>query len=1060
MDKKTLIKPGFILIIFVIIISFFGIVKPKSINNKVSEENVKKSSFKIAFVNEDKGTTYGGEAVNMADTLLKLFSNKSDYNVEVVTRAIAEEGLKNNIYQLMIILPSKFSEESLALESSNPTKAIFQYQIKSDKPLIVKQAEQAVLDFKSIFNKNLINIYFLSIIGNLQTAQLQVSNVVENEKNVLDTYENKLSNPLNSYPKLFEGISSLPNGLLNSYSIFDKELNQTNEAFTAIVDVDKTYEAAIETVKSLQDSWQNSIEKRENSLKIYDESFSKLSVEEQLTKLKEINKNITENSNEPLAWKDSIEKANNFNKELKSFIERLKTLNKEIDTTLGNYDESIKKAVEESINATEGKLLETGQTEETLGLYIKNLRKNMLSNIDSLLYNRSYYTDEALDGIGLSGLDLQYLKNINAFIRWYTGSNNKTDVKFKSVTMNSDYLSDIKNTAIQSLNQTKSLSFRGIQGTVSEVFIKVPVNYNLQLRDYQAHKIDNTTYVVDIPKEKIDSLNIYYSLTPIDVNKMSLLDSILLKGEVVTNDEITTVTGVDETKTVKEIKKVPINKNDPNSDIIEVEVETKIIQQGTKPSKIQRKYQTSELTVPFSEYKNNEQLRSFYLDIQGYLELSSIVKAFYDVDLHHGFTDSPKTSLLNQTDISNLKSIIVSLIKDNTIETLKKDLKFSDDELEKFEKKLINGEELVNSIEGLRKSTTDLTTELNSVIAETEKVHTILLEKPVFIETETVDNADLVTVALDMNKDLVQLMGASQTLMNNTKSNQIVSKEIKNTVEQLSSDVDKLEEEGKSLSIRVNELNDVMSKEYESNEDFLKSFATVLNNTKIGNKKNDVVYEYLSNPVDASKIKDVLGINSTTGQDTTRQDDRSGLLIVLISYLSSLCIAYLLQHTDINLLQKQFRVVDRINFKNSTQPIMFLTIFSVLSGVIISVISSYKLGMAFGGGVIFCIMVIIMMLSFTYGINALISKAKSFGFIVAITILLLYIITAAQLFDSYYEKTIELLSKLSLLTYVENGLRLYINGADGWIIISIVLGIVAICFGILNGFIYRTLRED
>lgn len=35
----------------------------------------------------------------------------------------------------MVVLPTKFSQDSLALESSSPAQAEFQYQIKSDKTI-------------------------------------------------------------------------------------------------------------------------------------------------------------------------------------------------------------------------------------------------------------------------------------------------------------------------------------------------------------------------------------------------------------------------------------------------------------------------------------------------------------------------------------------------------------------------------------------------------------------------------------------------------------------------------------------------------------------------------------------------------------------------------------------------------------------------------------------------------------------------------------------------------------------------------------------------------------
>ena len=73
MDKKILVRLGGLLLIFVLIISFFGIIKPSFIDNKDSNQNKNTNLLKIAIVNEDNGTTYNGETVNIANTLIKSF---------------------------------------------------------------------------------------------------------------------------------------------------------------------------------------------------------------------------------------------------------------------------------------------------------------------------------------------------------------------------------------------------------------------------------------------------------------------------------------------------------------------------------------------------------------------------------------------------------------------------------------------------------------------------------------------------------------------------------------------------------------------------------------------------------------------------------------------------------------------------------------------------------------------------------------------------------------------------------------------------------------------------
>lgn len=1054
MDKKILVRLGGLLLIFVLIISFFGIIKPSFIDNKDSSQNKNTNLLKIAIVNEDNGTTYNGETVNIANTLIKSFTKNSDYNVEEVTRNIAEKGLENNTYQLMVILPSKFSEESLALESVNPTKVNFQYKIKTDKPVISRQAEQAVITLKSKFNKDLIRVYFSSIIGTLQSSQDYVSDIVENNGVVLNTYKTKLLDPLNSYSKSFEGLGTNSNNLLSNYLLFDKALNQSNESFSSIINTNKTYDEEIQRIKLLQEGWTKSITNREHNLKAYDEEFSKLSVDEQLIKLKKVNEHISNNFPNSSIWKETVENANNFNQQLESLIQELKSLNGDIDNTLDRYNKTITDAIEESIKNVEGKLLDSGKVDMTLGLYLKNLRNKMISKIDDTLYKNTYYTDEAINKLGLSEEDTQYLKNINSFIKWYTKSNGKKDATFKNSTNIGKYLMDLRDDAINTLSENRVLSFRDIKGKISKLYITVPKNYILNVKNYSAKKVDDTTYEVSVPNNVGTSIDISYNLSVADKSKIGLLESTSLKAELLTQENVEVVTGKEELTTKKEKKIIQIN---PQQNI-EVEVEAKTIKPQTNSKIIQRKYNVSDTISPFKSYDNKTLINAFFKDIRGYLGLSSLANAFYDIDLHKGFVKNDENSLLKQADIKSLKTIIISLIKESTINALKSDLKISDKEISEFEKKTINGKELADSIESLKKDTEDLITNLKTVLVETEKVHNSLLNKPAFTESENNDNTDLVNVSMEMNKDLSTLITASRTLMDNTKANQTISKDIENTVEKLNKDVENLEKEGKSLSTKVSELGKVMNKEYGSNEEFLKSFTSVLSNTKVGNKKNEAVYDYLSNPINASKIKDLVDVNLDK-ENIRKQDNSLGLIIILISYLVGLSITYLLQHSNIAMLQRQLQVYKRIQFRNSIAPMMFLTIFAGVAGIIIGIISSYKLGMNFNGSFIIILSIIAILLIFTYGTNIILSKLKSFGFMLCVVILLLYILSSNQLLEDNMNFA-RMITMFSPLSYIEKAISGFISGLGRNTLVLFALWIIGITLGFLNILIYRTLKED
>ena len=377
-----------------------------------------------------------------------------------------------------------------------------------------------------------------------------------------------------------------------------------------------------------------------------------------------------------------------------------------------------------------------------------------------------------------------------------------------------------------------------------------------------------------------------------------------------------------------------------------------------------------------------------------------------------------------------------------------------------IQSRLANAAKLTSNIEQLRKTTNDLKTQLSELIEQAKLVDKTIKGKPNFVETEKIDNTDMVNVSMDMNSDLIKLMSASTTLMNNTQANQAVSETIEATMNQLTNDINTLEKDGKSLSERVSELKNIMSSEYGSNEEFLKNFSTVLSNTRTGNTKNEVVYEYLSNPVDATKIGNVVSAATNAQSQSNRQDERSGLLIILISYLVSLVVAYLFQHADREELQRLMNLKDRLSWKNSSGPMLFLSVISVAAGSIIAVVSAIKLGFSLVQLSSFVVLLVLVSLMMTYGLNILIDKLKSFGFLISISLLLLYIISATQLFDEYYVNSVPILAMLSPLTYLEGVVKLFINQQSGVEQSIVMIVVLTIALGLGNVFLYRQVKDS
>ena len=1078
MRKKVLFSLGMLLLFVTMIVSFFAIVKPTPISRTNSDSSVQQAPIKVAIVNEDTGKVYNGQPINIANTLVNSFIAKNNYKVEVVSRSIAESGLKNETYQLMIVLPSKFSEEALAIESTSPVQAKFQYQIQSSDQLTVKQAEQAVVAFKELFNKDLINIYFTSIIGNLKTAQGQVADVVTNEHESLTSFNNKLVDPLAQYGQQFNGLGSSPNNLLSSYSSFNKTLLNTNDAFKSIDSVNKTYEGTINGIDKQQKKWNTSLDDREKSLANYDNKFSKLSVKEQLNQLSAINTQVTEKLSEPAIWKETTDTASSYNQDIAKLLESLKNNNKEIDNTLSNYDTKIREAVESSL-AKNPSVVDGAN--KTLGSYIKSLNTSMQNQITSK-WPSVYYDDATINNLSLSDADKQHLKNISAFIRWYSKKIGKDLPTLQSTTLENEEFSQLKNDIKSKSTTKRDLTLPSFEGKISKLTLTVPSGYYLKESNYGFSDLGGGSYQVSFPGEVSPGMTISYTLGIKNENDLNVLSPVLVKYQLDTTEDVKVIKedapyvekDKIENETVHAAPVSPATSVASGSSTPDVQKPTEIITitktitttkiNQTEKKVLNRHYEMQDIISNW-EYNPTKLTQAVYKDVEAYLQLSGLVTAYYGLDLSKNtYTDTTfvpaEGSLAALANNDDLKTIVTNLIKATTVEALKSDLKISDKKLTDIQSRLANAEKLTSNIEQLRTTTNDLITQLRQLIEQTKLVDTTIKGKPSFVATEKVDNTSMVNVSMDMNRDLGTLISASKTLMDNTKANQAVSETIQATMTQLTNDVNTLEKDGKSLSARVSELKNIMSSEYGSNEEFLKNFSTVLSNTRTGNTKNDAVYEYLSNPVDASKIGNVVSAATNRPSQTNRQDERSGLLVILISYLVSLVVAYLFQHADKEELQRLISLKDRLSWRNSSGPMFFLSVISVAVGSIIAIVSGVKLAFSVGQLSWFVMLLVLVSLMMTYSLNILLDKLKSLGFLISISLLLLYIISATQLFDEYYVNPAPILTTLSPLTYLEGVVRSFINQQNGVVQSVMVIVVLTIALGLVNIFLYRQVKDS
>ena len=1044
MSKRTFAILSSIIALVVMVVVFYGVMKPKTITVGNQEKKITNSDVKIALVNEDTGVIYNGDDLRIGDILVNSLGQETSYKLETVSRAIAESGLEKGNYNVMIVLPSNFSRETLSLESDSPTQAIFQYKVKSDSQAITKQGEQVVSEIKNLFNKNIIGIYFSSIIGNLQTAQTQVATSVGREKTVINKYQSNLITPLTDHSTQFKGLSGISDNLVKTYESFNKDLQNTNEAYKSIMDTDKTYDDQISKATKAQEAWKASVKSREETLKKYEEDLKNSATTEQIEKIKKAQDFIKKSQVDQTVLKDTEDRTAALDKSIDNTLSKYYKINKDLQSIIDKYKEKIDKAVEDSLKKTN----KDEKERQTVAAVVDELKKSILAKVTDAVNDLPYYSNESIDKLKIADEDKEYLKKVNSFAEQYAKANReKITLKRRATTRSQDQLDNLKDAAVKNVKNVQTMSISTEQGKIKKVELLVNPQYKFASVSAKGANVTiNSNKAVLNLTNKPSEVTVSYQL--------EYAKDVTLFTPAVVNATATTTETIKEAKTKEEV----VEEKDKNGKKVKKK-KTAISPENKEIERTIVKTTTHQEPLD-SVNKNIENSNTaLYNDLENYTQLATVVKTIYGLDIakENNISLEPKEdSLLKKAELKDINKILTSSISGAILDELSKELTVPNDKILELSELKKNSDQLKKVVATLRTSTKDLSDNIDVVIAETEKINTALSNKPELPTTETNDNnSDLITVTTEISSDYSKLMSASRELLAKTKASQATSESINHSFESLGTAAKKLEQDGTNLTNKVSELKGTMDKEYKDNQDFLKAFSKVLSNTKDGNSKNQAVYDYLANPVDAGNVDKIIASNKTA-KSSTKLDTRTGILIVLIIYLVSILIAHMMQNIDFEKIQKN-KIVSRVQWKNSTIPISIILGISFVLSMIIGMVVGYNLDLTGERALVLVALLLVITVLFIGLNNWLLSKGKSLGLFVSISILLLYIVTTVQLID---ERTMgnKLLSYISPLNYIDESLTQFLNYQGGWLLVMIITTIFAVISVILNAIEYRKLK--
>ena len=155
-----------------------------------------KTKLNVAVVNEDRAVKVDKKEYNLGASYVKNLERDDSQNWYIVTRGAADAGLESGKYQLVVTIPSDFSEKVLDVNAISADRTIVTYKVNAaGNQQIENEANSLATDIIADLNSQLVDMCMASILSNLYTAQqnvqasseVQITNIGNYRTNLLES---------------------------------------------------------------------------------------------------------------------------------------------------------------------------------------------------------------------------------------------------------------------------------------------------------------------------------------------------------------------------------------------------------------------------------------------------------------------------------------------------------------------------------------------------------------------------------------------------------------------------------------------------------------------------------------------------------------------------------------------------------------------------------------------------------------------------------------------------------------------------------------------------------
>ncbi|PDX98010.1 type VII secretion protein EsaA [Bacillus pseudomycoides] len=379
-----------------------------ALNKKLKKEDEKSTpKMTVALVNEDQGTEFEGNKIAFGDQFIKNINKDNNQQWYVVSRGVAENGLKNNNYNMMIVIPNDFSRKAVSIHAEAPEKLTLSYKVNATGNKELKtEAEKTAASILEDFNRRIIDVYFASIIGKLQAAQDNIGTIVDKEQAHMKVYKTDVHNPLANYTQQFKTVQDYTGVSVNSFKGFEGVLQRFGQTIDEGAKSNATYLGGFDNLQNLQTGNNLLANNFSNQLNQFNSDLSTNDVLKQLSALESANKVIASHFNDSDKQSNALTDSTAIQQYLTDVTNKMKSYDEELA-------DKLKKNIQETINEKLKAKLSGNNTKE---IYLNTLMQqpdNQINEqIKSLINKLASMDIEEIDRLTLPDETKTQLKNV------------------------------------------------------------------------------------------------------------------------------------------------------------------------------------------------------------------------------------------------------------------------------------------------------------------------------------------------------------------------------------------------------------------------------------------------------------------------------------------------------------------------------------------------------------------------------------------------------------------------------------------------------------------------